>query len=45
MVDVTTERCDDVLSADVGERIDGSNVVRFEETLSTAIEDEKTDGS
>ena len=45
MVDVTTERRDDVLSADVSERIYGSNVVRCEETLSTAFEEEKTDGS
>ena len=45
MVDVTTERHDDVLSTNVGGRIDGSNVVRFEETLSTAIEEEETDGS
>ena len=45
MADVTTERHDDVLSADVGERIDGSDVVRFEETLGTTIEEEKTDGS
>ncbi len=44
-MDVTTERHDDVLSADVGERIDGSNVVRIEEALNTAIEEEKTDGS
>ncbi len=38
-MDVTTERHDDVLSADVGGRIDGSNVVQFEEAIRTAIED------
>ena len=39
MVNVTTERIDDVLSADVDGRIDGSNVVQFEEAVRTAIED------
>ena len=39
MVSVTTERNDDVLSADVEGRIDGSNVVQFEEAVRTAIED------
>ena len=39
MVDVTTERHDDILSADVGGRIDGSNVVEFEEAIRTAVED------
>jgi len=39
MVNVTTERIDDVLSADVEGRIDGSNVVQFEEAVRTAIED------
>ena len=39
MVDVTTERHDDILSADVGGRIDGSNVVQFEEAIRTAVED------
>ncbi|MCE2482591.1 MAG: STAS domain-containing protein [Alphaproteobacteria bacterium] len=39
MVDVTTERHDDVLSADVGGRIDGSSAAQFEEAIRTAIED------
>ncbi len=39
MVNVTTERIDGVLSADVDGRIDGSNVVQFEEAVRTAIED------
>ena len=39
MVDVTTERHDDVLSADVGGRIDGSTAAQFEEAIRTAIED------
>ena len=39
MVNVTTERTDDVLSADVEGRIDGSNVVQFEEAVRSAIED------
>ena len=39
MVNVTTERIDDILSADVEGRIDGSNVVQFEEAVRTAIED------
>jgi len=39
MVNVTTERIDDVLSADVEGRIDGPNVVQFEEAVRTAIED------
>ena len=38
-MDVTTERHDDVLSADVGGRIDGSNVGQFEEAIRTAIEE------
>ena len=39
MVNVSTERIDDVLSADVEGRIDGSNVVQFEEAVRVAIED------
>ena len=39
MVDVTTERHDDVLSADVGGRIDGSSAAQFEEAIRTSIED------
>lgn len=39
MVDVTTERNDDVLSADVGGRIDGSSAAQFEEAIRTAIVD------
>ena len=39
MVDVTTERQDDVLSADVGGRIDGSSAAQFEEAIRTVIED------
>ena len=38
-MDVTTERHEDVLSAGVAGRIDGSNVVQFEETIRTAIEE------
>ncbi len=36
-MDVTTERHEDVLSAGVAGRIDGSNVVQFEETIRTVI--------
>ncbi len=39
MADVTIERQDDVLSADVSGRIDGSSVVQFEEAFRAAIED------
>lgn len=39
MVNVTTERIGDVLSANVEGRIDGSNVVQFEEAVRTEIED------
>ena len=39
MADITTERHDDVLSAGVSGRIDGSNVVQFEEAVRAAIED------
>lgn len=38
-LDLKTEREDDVLSAHVGGRIDGSNAGRFEEMLRTAIEE------
>ncbi len=38
MMNVKTERMDDVLSADVEGRIDGSNVVQFEEAVRTVIE-------
>ena len=38
-MDVTTERQDSVLSAQVGGRIDGSNVAEFEEAIRTAIEE------
>ena len=38
-MDVTTERQDGVLSAQVGGRIDGSNVAEFEEAIRTAIEE------
>ncbi len=38
-MDVTTERQDGVVSARVGGRIDGSNVVEFEEAIRTAIEE------
>ena len=38
-MDVTTERQDDVLSAQVGGRIDGSNTAEFEEAIRTAIEE------
>ena len=37
MVDVITERQADVLSADVSGRIDGSNALKFEEVIRTAI--------
>ncbi len=39
MVSVTTERTDDILSAAVDGRIDGSNVVEFEEAVRAAIQD------
>ena len=38
-LNIRTEREDDVLSARVGGRIDGSNAARFEEMLRTAIEE------
>ena len=38
-MDVTTERQDGVLSAQVGGRIDGSNATTFEETIRTAVEE------
>ena len=38
-MDVTTERQDGVLSAQVGGRIDGSNAAEFEEAIRTAIEE------
>ncbi len=38
-MDVTTERQDGVLSARVDGRIDGVNVVEFEEAIRTAIEE------
>ena len=38
-MDVTTERQDGVLSAQVGGRIDGSNAGEFEEAIRTAIEE------
>ena len=38
-LNLKTEREDDVLSAHVGGRIDGSNAARFEEMLRTAIEE------
>ena len=38
-MDVTTERQDSVLSAQVGGRIDGSNVDEFEDAIRTAIEE------
>ena len=38
-MDVTTERQDGVLSAQVGERIDGTNASEFEEAIRTAIEE------
>lgn len=38
-MDVTTERQEDVLTAQVGGRIDGSNVAQFEEAIRTAIEE------
>ena len=39
MMDLTTERREDVLSVDVKGRIDGSNAAAFEEAVRTAIED------
>ena len=38
-MDVTTERQDGVLSAQVGGRIDGSNAAEFKEAIRTAIEE------
>jgi len=38
-LNLRTEREDDVLSAQVGGRIDGSNAARFEEMIRTAIEE------
>ena len=38
-MDVTTERQDGVLSAQVGGRIDSANAVEFEEAIKTAIEE------
>ena len=38
-MDVTTERQDGVLSAQVSGRIDGSNAAEFEEAIRTAIEE------
>ena len=38
-MDVTTERQDGVLSAQVGGRIDGSNAATFEEAIRKAIEE------
>ena len=38
-MDVTTERQDGVVSAQVGGRIDGSNAAEFEEAIRTAIEE------
>ena len=38
-MDVTTERQDGVLSAQVGGRIDGTNAAEFEEAIRTAIEE------
>ena len=38
-MDVTTERQDGVLSAQVGGRIDGSNAAEFEEAIRTAMEE------
>ena len=38
-MDVTTERQDGVLSAQVGGRIDSSNAAEFEEAIRTAIEE------
>ncbi|MCY4236807.1 MAG: STAS domain-containing protein [Rhodospirillaceae bacterium] len=38
MMNVKTERMGDVLSADVEGRIDGSNVVQFEEAVRAVIE-------
>ena len=39
LLNLTTDREDDVLSAKVGGRIDGSNAARFEEMLRSAIEE------
>ena len=39
MMDLTTERREDVLSVDVKGRIDGSNAAAFEEAVRTSIED------
>ena len=39
IVNVTTEREDGVLSAEVGGHIDGSNAAEFEETIRTAIDE------
>ena len=38
-MDVTTERQDGVLSAQVGARIDSANFAEFEEAIRTAIEE------
>ena len=38
-MDVAMERQDDILSVLVSGRIDGSNVMQFEETVTTAVED------
>ena len=38
-MDVTTERQEGVLTAQVGGRIDGSNVAQFEEAIRTSIEE------
>ena len=38
-MELTTERQDGVLSAQVGGRIDGSNAAEFEEAIRTAIEE------
>ena len=38
-MDVTTERQEGVLTAQVGGRIDGSNVAQFEEAIRTAIDE------
>ena len=39
ILNLRTDREDDVLSAKVGGRIDGSNAARFEELIRTAIEE------
>ena len=39
-MDVTTERQEGVLTAQVGGRIDGSNVAEFEEAIRTAIDED-----